>query len=109
MCCVLLLFFLMIRRPPRSTRTDTLVPYTTLCRSNRALRELQAAGILVRRAGSGSFISEPKPIGQIIEIRNIAEEIRERGHVYRARVVQNNEIRANAGIAAHLEVPVRTK
>src|SRR3546814_14495061 len=25
--------FLMIRRPPRSTRTDTLVPYTTLFRS----------------------------------------------------------------------------
>src|SRR3546814_4521376 len=33
-CCVL--FFLMIRRPPRSTRTDTLFPYTTLFRSNRA-------------------------------------------------------------------------
>src|SRR3546814_12369448 len=30
--CVLL-FFLMIRRPPRSTRTDTLFPYTTLFRS----------------------------------------------------------------------------
>src|SRR3546814_7503500 len=29
-CC----FFLMVRRPPRSTRTDTLVPYTTLFRSN---------------------------------------------------------------------------
>src|SRR3546814_15202788 len=28
-------FFLMIRRPPRSTRTDTLFPYTTLFRSNR--------------------------------------------------------------------------
>src|SRR3546814_1778246 len=26
-------FFLMRRRPPRSTRTDTLCPYTTLCRS----------------------------------------------------------------------------
>src|SRR3546814_8728162 len=26
-------FVLMIRRPPRSTRTDTLFPYTTLCRS----------------------------------------------------------------------------
>src|SRR3546814_12267660 len=26
-------FFLMIPRPPRSTRTDTLFPYTTLCRS----------------------------------------------------------------------------
>src|SRR3546814_14730949 len=30
---MLLLFFLMIRRPPRSTRTDTLFPYTTLFRS----------------------------------------------------------------------------
>src|SRR3546814_3290273 len=30
-------FFVMIRRPPRSTRTDTLFPYTTLFRSlNRA-------------------------------------------------------------------------
>src|SRR3546814_8388683 len=28
-----LVFFLMIRRPPRSTRTDTLFPYTTLFRS----------------------------------------------------------------------------
>src|SRR3546814_12808016 len=31
--CFILLFFLMIRRPPRSTRTDTLFPYTTLFRS----------------------------------------------------------------------------
>src|SRR3546814_5509055 len=30
---VVRLFFLMIRRPPRSTRTDTLFPYTTLFRS----------------------------------------------------------------------------
>src|SRR3546814_15099159 len=30
------LFFLMIRRPPRSTRTDTLFPYTTLFRSRGA-------------------------------------------------------------------------
>src|SRR3546814_9858862 len=29
-------FFLMIRRPPRSTRTDTLFPYTTLFRSTRS-------------------------------------------------------------------------
>src|SRR3546814_12687108 len=34
MCCVcVIIFFLMIRRPPRSTRTDTLFPYTTLFRS----------------------------------------------------------------------------
>src|SRR3546814_12048069 len=32
------LFFLMIRRPPRSTRTDTLFPYTTLFRSSASTR-----------------------------------------------------------------------
>src|SRR3546814_9642990 len=31
-------FFLMIRRPPRSTRTDTLFPYTTLFRSSTRTR-----------------------------------------------------------------------
>src|SRR3546814_3920977 len=33
MCSIHVFFFLMIRRPPRSTRTDTLFPYTTLFRS----------------------------------------------------------------------------
>src|SRR3546814_20811104 len=32
----IIFFFLMIRRPPRSTRTDTLFPYTTLFRSPRS-------------------------------------------------------------------------
>src|SRR3546814_10422768 len=35
MCTIIFCFFLMIRRPPRSTRTDTLFPYTTLFRSFR--------------------------------------------------------------------------
>src|SRR3546814_11602926 len=35
-------FFLMIRRPPRSTRTDTLFPYTTLFRSAERLGEQRA-------------------------------------------------------------------
>src|SRR3546814_13479595 len=40
-------FFLMIRRPPRSTRTDTLFPYTTLFRS---IHGIPAAG---RATGGG--------------------------------------------------------
>src|SRR3546814_11513311 len=44
----------MIRRPPRSTRTDTLFPYTTLFRSeledaSRAIRMLRAHGVGARR------------------------------------------------------------
>src|SRR3546814_2183958 len=49
-------FFLMIRRPPRSTRTDTLFPYTTLFRSSTrsgVLRFVDALveGALLARAG----------------------------------------------------------
>src|SRR3546814_13059614 len=58
MCCVrgciigllifpFLFFFLMIRRPPRSTRTYPLFPYTTLFRSPRPVRaELVEAPLL---------------------------------------------------------------
>src|SRR3546814_16783914 len=40
------MFFLMIRRPPRSTRTDTLFPYTTLVRS-----ELRGGAQEVQKSG----------------------------------------------------------
>src|SRR3546814_2381310 len=40
-------FFLMIRRPPRSTRTDTLFPYTTLFRSPERIRRGREIGPLV--------------------------------------------------------------
>src|SRR3546814_7522547 len=38
--------FLMIRRPPRSTRTDTLFPYTTLFRSNDDRRRVEPQRLL---------------------------------------------------------------
>src|SRR3546814_9772070 len=41
-------FFLMIRLPPRSTRTDTLLPYTTLFRSDHPA--VAGAGEWLRRA-----------------------------------------------------------
>src|SRR3546814_12568907 len=61
----LVFFFLMLRRPPRSTRTDTLFPYTTLFRSHRdrtdpeygrgegaADRECGAVAAVTQRAGA---------------------------------------------------------
>src|SRR3546814_14992104 len=38
----------MIRRPPRSTRTDTLFPYTTLFRSDESLRTTQLVAMELR-------------------------------------------------------------
>src|SRR3546814_4986261 len=48
----------MIRRPPRSTRTDTLFPYTTLFRSARPLREIEhlQERRLARTRGAGQEI-----------------------------------------------------
>src|SRR3546814_2198658 len=43
--CEILDFFVRLRRPPRSTRTDTLFPYTTLFRSGRQPRHLQGRSI----------------------------------------------------------------
>src|SRR3546814_7489482 len=45
-------FFLMIRRPPRSTRTDTLFPYTTLFRSIRCLKGISTE----RPPGAAKFL-----------------------------------------------------
>src|SRR3546814_18723411 len=64
-CCTFdFIFFLMIRRPPRSTRTDTLFPYTTLFRSDgnagidgRALLEAEVRELpdQVGRIGDAPF------------------------------------------------------
>src|SRR3546814_11252399 len=53
-------FFLMIRRPPRSTRTDTLFPYTTLFRSCGQQRgsEVRGAGSSYRQ-DSGFPVARP--------------------------------------------------
>lgn len=76
--------------------------------ANRALRELQADGVVVRRAGVGTFIAEPTPIGHVIEIRNIAEEIRERGHPHQAIVVENVAVEADRRSAPLLGVRIGT-
>src|SRR3546814_11304525 len=57
--CSILFFFLMIRRPPRSTRTDTLFPYTTLFRS----LELIAAGGGFRRLDYGVADAQAWEVG----------------------------------------------
>src|SRR3546814_8686811 len=63
-CLVYFLFFLMLRLPPRSTRTDTLFPYTTLFRSfcvGARLRKCHGMSIEITpnfSSGSGGRRSE---------------------------------------------------
>lgn len=54
---------------------------------NRALRELTADQLLIRIKGSGTYVAQPKYQSTLIEIRSIAQDIRERGHRHTSRVL----------------------
>jgi GntR family histidine utilization transcriptional repressor len=53
---------------------------------HRALRELTAEGRLIRLQGVGTFVSQQKPQSALLEIRNITDEIAERGGVHTCEV-----------------------
>src|SRR3546814_17565171 len=66
-----LFFVLIIRRPPRSTRTDTLFPYTTLFRSGHG--QDPDAGLDERRVAAQEprdrphLVLEPVPPGVLVQ------------------------------------------
>ena len=67
--------------------------------ANRALRELANEGVLVRVAGVGTFVAEQRVHAHPLEVRNIADEIRARGHEHRAKVVSLGPVNAPREIA----------
>lgn len=56
--------------------------------ARRALQELTEQGLLVRTQGSGTFVATFKSQSSALEIRNIADEIHERGHEHQALQLQ---------------------
>jgi GntR family histidine utilization transcriptional repressor len=53
---------------------------------NRAMRELAAEQLVRRVPGVGTFVAEPVAQSGLVELRNIADEIAERGHRHSATV-----------------------
>ncbi len=53
---------------------------------NRAVRELSQDGLLTRTRGVGTFVAERKRTSALLEVRNIADEITERGSSHTSRV-----------------------
>src|SRR3546814_5101220 len=61
----------MIRRPPRSTRTDTLSPYTTLFRSADVVRGQASARVAVHTSVPVTFADELAPSAQAALARQV--------------------------------------
>lgn len=70
--------------------------------ARRALLELADAGMLLRSQGLGSFVADARPIGSITQIRDIAEEIAQRGHRHHLQILALGPLQASASAAAQL-------
>src|SRR3546814_3847801 len=80
----------MIRRPPRSTRTDTLVPYTTLFRSH-----VQTVDLVTERVKRGVRALLDKLLSETERATPITDEDRLRGvHDRRRRRLNDREARS---------------
>src|SRR3546814_2131275 len=97
--------FLMIRRPPRSTRTDTLFPYTTLFRSRELaaheVAEALPAGIVIDAVA----VAEVHPhVEQVVDVALVAEAVLEHDveHAGAVGIGVGPDLRAVAQIAVAL-------
>jgi len=73
---------------------------------NRALRELLGEGVITRIAGVGSFVAEARVHSHPLAVRNIADEIRARKHVYSAKVLALESVKASAELAERCGIRV---
>jgi GntR family histidine utilization transcriptional repressor len=72
--------------------------------ANRALRELASDGVVVRQTGVGTFVAVSPARSHALQVRNIADEIRERGHEHGARVAVMERLAADADVATRLRL-----
>jgi GntR family histidine utilization transcriptional repressor len=85
------------RVPSENELTRTLA--VSRMTANRALRELASDGVLVRVAGVGTFVAEQRVHAHPLEVRNIADEIRARGHEHRVKVLALESVSATRELA----------
>jgi len=74
--------------------------------ARRALTELTDEGILTRSQGLGTFVASFKSQSSLLEIRNIADEVKDRGGQYTCTPILLESIQAIAPIAIALGVEV---
>jgi GntR family histidine utilization transcriptional repressor len=71
---------------------------------NRALRELSTEGLVTRAQGSGTRVAQLHRISSTLRIRDVQEEVAERGHVHGSRVLTVERVKASADVARALRL-----
>lgn len=74
----------------------------------RALRELQAEGLLVRIQGRGTFVVGPRMQCAIFELKDVSEEIEDGGGVHTSEVISLQALAADDPLAKLLQLPPDT-
>ncbi|GHA03705.1 histidine utilization repressor [Oceanisphaera arctica] len=77
--------------------------------AHKAIRDLVQEGYLMRRAGLGTFVTEPKAESPLADISNIADEVRSRGHEYSNSVIVLEAMRANEEVALHMGMRLNSR
>ena len=70
----------------------------------RALQDLEAEGLIVRRHGSGTYVADLQPISNVLTVKDIHEEILERGHKHHSKLLSRSRIKAGASIGEAMRV-----
>lgn len=73
---------------------------------HRALRELTADQVLLRYQGSGTYVAPAKIPSTLIEIRSIAQDIRDRGHRHSCHVLRLERTTVSTTQAQRFHLPV---
>ena len=76
---------------------------------NRALNDLAASGVVVRMAGVGTFVAPRLPQSHPLNVHNIADEIKARGHEHTAALIHNGPAIANVDQARDFQLPPRAR
>lgn len=72
--------------------------------ANRALRELTKEGQLVRIQGVGTFVASQKKQSALFEVKNIADEIKDKNGIHCCQILLLREEKATPEVATSLEI-----
>ncbi|MCC6851721.1 MAG: histidine utilization repressor [Rubrivivax sp.] len=76
---------------------------------HRAVRELTADGLVHRRPGAGTFVANERPSLDLVAVRNIAEDVRSRGHTHSSVVHRLRQESATPEVAESLGLKLGAK